>query len=69
MNHTLTSSKLRSAFLSLRERRCNRDRNRRIARMLMRERATFEAKADWLEAMAVQLAEIRTLPEAVEPLR
>jgi hypothetical protein len=45
------------------ERRHNRDRRRRIARMLEREHCG-PAVLDWVEAMAVQLAEIRTLPEA-----
>ena len=56
-------------FDGVRERRWNRDRSRRIAKLLERERATVAATADWMEAMAVQLAEIRALPEAVEPRR
>jgi hypothetical protein len=56
-------------FDGVRERRWNRDRSRRIAKLLERERATVAATADWMEAMAVQLAEIRALPEVPEPLR
>jgi hypothetical protein len=52
-----------------RERRWNRDRRRRIAEMLEREHAGSAAVMEWLEAMAVQLAEIRTLPEAPRQLR
>ena len=60
---------LRSLYLAHRERRWNRDRNRRIAAMLGRERATIATQADWLEAMAIQLVEIRTLPEAAHRSR
>jgi hypothetical protein len=56
-------------FVGARERRWDRDRRRRIAKLLERERATVAATADWMEAMAVQLAEIRALPEVTEPLR
>lgn len=62
-------SRIRSLYLAARERRRNRDRSRRIAAMLQRERATLTANAEWLEAMAIQLANIRTLPEALEPRR
>ena len=37
--------------------------------MLQSERASRVAAIDLIEAMAIQLAEIRTLPEAPEPLR
>jgi hypothetical protein len=37
--------------------------------MLERERAIALADLDQLEAMASQLAEIRALPEALEPQR
>ena len=57
---------IRSLYYSARERRWNRDRSRRIAAMLARERASLMDKVDWVEAMAIQLAEIRALPEAVE---
>ena len=46
------------------ERRWDRDRRRRIAEMLEREHVSGAVVEDWVEAMAVQLAEIRTLPEA-----
>jgi len=35
--------------------------------MVQLERATLMANVEWLEGMAIQLAEIRTLPEVVEP--
>ena len=54
---------MRSLYSAARERHWNRDRRRRIAEMRQRERATFIAQLDWVEAMAIQLAEIRMLPE------
>ena len=54
---------MRSLYAAARERHWNRDRRRRIAEMRQRERATFIAQVDWVEAMAIQLAEIRMLPE------
>jgi hypothetical protein len=57
---------IRSIFLAARERIWNRDRSRRIAAMLERERARRAAEIRWVEAMAIQLAEIRALPEALE---
>jgi hypothetical protein len=60
---------IRSLYHAARDRRWNRDRSRRVAAMLARERASFTNKIDWVEAMAIQLAEIRALPEAVEPRR
>jgi hypothetical protein len=60
---------IRSLFLAARERHWNRDRSRRIAAMLERERATRTAEIGWVEATATQLAEIRALPEALEPQR
>jgi hypothetical protein len=54
---------MRSLYIAARERRWNRDRRRRIAEMRQRERASFIAQVDWVEAMAIQLAEIRMLPE------
>ena len=54
---------MRSVYIAARERRWNRDRRRRIAEMRQRERASFIAQVDWVEAMAIQLAEIRMLPE------
>ena len=58
---------IRSLYRAVRERRWNRDRRRRISQMVQRERVNATAVCDWIEAMAVQLAEIRTLPEAPEP--
>ena len=60
---------IRSLYMVARERRWNRDRHRRIAEMRRRERASFMAQIGWVEAMAVQLAEIRTLPEALQTRR
>jgi hypothetical protein len=59
----------RRFFAGVRERRWDRDRSRRIATLLERDRTRITAMADWIEAMAVQLAEIRALPEVTEPLR
>jgi hypothetical protein len=58
-----------SLYAAACERCWNRDRSRRIATMLERERATVAATTDWLEAMAIQLAEIRALPQVAEPRR
>ena len=60
---------IRSFYLAARERRWDRDRRRRIAEMRRRERASRTVEVEWVEAMAIQLAEIRTLPEVVEPRR
>jgi hypothetical protein len=60
---------IRSLYIAARERRWNRDRRRRIAAMLERERATRTAEIGWVENMAIQLAEIRALPEVLEPQR
>jgi hypothetical protein len=60
---------IRSLYIVARERCWNRDRRRRIAEMHRRERASFMAQIDWVEAMAIQLAEIRTLPEAFQTRR
>jgi hypothetical protein len=57
---------IRSLYIVARERCWDRDRRRRIAEMRRRERASFMAQIDWVEAMAIQLAEIRTLPEAFQ---
>ena len=72
MTHTLTArisplSIIRSLYIAARERRWNRDRRRRIAEMRRRERLSFITNIDWVDAMASQLAEIRSLPEAHEP--
>ena len=58
---------IRSVYLAAREQRWNRDRRRRIAVMLERERTAAAVKIDWAEEMALQLAEIRALPETPEP--
>jgi hypothetical protein len=58
---------IRSLYLAARERYWNRDRRRRIAAMLERERSTLTTRIEWVEAMAIQLAEIRALPEADGP--
>ena len=60
---------IRSIYIGARERCWNRDRRRRIAEMRRRERASFMAQIDWVEAMAIQLAEIRTLPEPIQTRR
>jgi hypothetical protein len=60
---------IRSLYIAARERRWNRDRRRRIAAMRERERATRTAEIGWVENMAIQLAEIRALPEVLEPQR
>jgi hypothetical protein len=62
----MRSALFRWLWRSVCERRWNRDRRRRIAEMRQRERASFIANVDWVEAMAIQLAEIRALPEALE---
>ena len=54
---------MRSLYIAARERRWDRDRRRRIAEMRQRERASLIAQVDWVETMAIQLAEIRMLPE------
>jgi hypothetical protein len=69
MKPTSQASFFGSLYAAARERRWNRDRSRRIAKMLDRERATVAATAAWLEAMAIQLAEIRALPQVAEPRR
>jgi hypothetical protein len=65
----MEESMIRSLYIIARERRWNRDRRRRVAEMLRRERASFIAQIDCVEAMAIQLAEIRTLPEAFQTRR
>jgi hypothetical protein len=60
---------IRSLYAAVQQRCWSRDRSRRIAAMLEHERETAMADFDLLEAMAGQLAEIRALPEALEPRR
>jgi hypothetical protein len=54
---------IRSLYILVCEARWNRDRRRRIAKMREKERTAITARIDWVEAMAIQLAEIRMLPE------
>ena len=61
------ASTIRSLLQTMRERRWNNKRSRRIAKMLKHESATLEARSEWLEGMTVQLAEIRALAEVAEP--
>lgn len=63
------ASMIRCLYVAARERRWNRDRARRIADMLQRERLIRIATVGRLEAMAIQLAEIRGLPQTLEPNR
>jgi hypothetical protein len=65
----MEESMIRSLYMVARERRWNRERRRRIAEMRRRERTSVMAQIDRVEAMAVQLAEIRTLPEAFQMRR
>jgi hypothetical protein len=64
---------IRSLYIDARERRWNRDRRRRIAKMVRRERAGRIARvddaSDSVKEIATQLFEIRALPEVPEPRR
>jgi hypothetical protein len=60
---------IRSLYAAVQQRCWRGDRSRRIAAMLKHERALAMADLDRLEAMAWQLAEIRALPEALDPQR
>jgi hypothetical protein len=60
---------IRSVYIAVRERRWDRDRRRRITQMRQRDRETFIGNIDWVEAMAIQLAEIRALPQLLETQR
>jgi hypothetical protein len=60
---------IRTLYAVVQQRCWSRDRLRRVAAVLDRERAIALADLDRLEAMASQLAEIRALPEALEPQR
>ncbi|MBV8936616.1 MAG: hypothetical protein JO304_21610 [Solirubrobacterales bacterium] len=60
---------IRTLYAAIQQRCWRRDRSRRIAAMLERERAIGTVGLDELDAMAWQLAEIRALPEAFEPHR
>ena len=58
---------IRSLFSSIRERCWDRDRRKRLDKMMRRE--TADVVADLVEAVADQLAEIRALPEVLERQR
>lgn len=60
---------IRNIYAAVQQRCWRRDRSRRVAAMLERERATGVAGLDPFEAMAAQLVEIRALPETFEPWR
>lgn len=60
---------IRPLYEALLERRRNRDRRRHVSEMRRLEQAAHAHMADFVEAMAVQLAEIRNLPEVSEPGR
>jgi hypothetical protein len=67
--HSAGGSTIVSLLRAMRERRWDHDRRRRIAKMLKREQASLDARTEWLEGMAIQLAQIRRLPEVAEPRR
>ena len=56
-------------YAALQQRCWNRGRSRQIAVMLDRERTIAMASLDRLDALTCQLAQIRALPEALEPHR
>jgi hypothetical protein len=58
---------IRTLYAAVQQRRWNRDRSLRVAAMLERERDMAMVDAGRLDAMAWQLAEIRALPETLEP--
>lgn len=60
---------IRTIYAVVQQRCWGNDRSRRIAAMRARERAIALAELDQLEAIASQLAEIRALPEVLEPHR
>ena len=60
---------IRSLYLDVRERWWNRDRGRRIAALAERGRISQPTETELVEAMALQLAEIRSLPEAPDARR
>jgi hypothetical protein len=60
---------IRTIYSVVQQRCWRNDRSRRIAAMQARERAIALAELDQLEAIASQLAEIRALPEVLEPHR
>lgn len=58
---------IRTLYTAVQQRRWNRDSSRRIAVMLERERTIAMADLDRLDALTYQLAQIRALPEVLEP--
>jgi hypothetical protein len=56
-------------YAALQQRFWNRGRSRQIAVMLDRERTIAMANLGRLDALMCQLAQIRALPEALEPHR
>jgi hypothetical protein len=60
---------IRPLYLALRGRRLSRDRTHHISEMRRLERAARAYMIDCVEAIAAQLVEIRSLPEAREPSR
>ena len=60
---------IRSRYLAARDRLFYRRRRREAAKALQQEGAAPLADPERLEAMAIQLAEIRALPEALERRR
>ena len=64
--YTLLCAGASLAFTLVREWWWDRDRSRRVATMLERERENTPAAAGVCGLMAIQLAEIRALPEVCE---
>ena len=60
---------IRTFYAAVQQRCWNRDRSRRVAVMLDRERTIAMADLDRLDALTCQLAQIRALSEALEPQR
>jgi hypothetical protein len=60
---------LNALYFAVRERWWNRDRGRQIGRMRRREQLARTFAIEWAVAMAMQLAEIRALPEISQPRR
>jgi hypothetical protein len=65
----MAQTMIRSRYIVARAWPWSRGRRRRIAAIRRRERATFLAQFEWVEEMAIQLAEIRALPEAFQTRR
>ena len=60
---------IRSLYLDVRERWWNRDRSRMISALAHREHDDQPIEMQLVEAMAIQLLEIRCLPQAPEARR